>query len=398
MTSVLPPKSEQNTYTFASQPRAVPQRKKYREEAAPVLQNEDDGTPYGNIMYDKRIVRGNTYAQHTLPASAQPDPIEIQRQHEARRRVIARKRAKQQLRPKSPEAVEGRKHIDVQTELYLEELSDRVEEADVDCQTDAFLDRPPSPLFVPAKTGVDHATQILEGDLFDFDVEVKPILEVLVGKTVEQSLLEVMEEEELANLRSQQREFEELRNAELVEQQRLEEQERRHREEKERRMKQQKEILRKERETSDKIAARSFAQSYLADLVPSVFGTLSDNGYFYDPVERDVEQGFLPWLMDRVDDQLTKVITGRTMLDNILREVVRARMSKFDELEKTPAPTPKPIQEEDISKVELPELNVDLEQTEQKPMEQTPAADTEPEPTPEIGGTKEDAEEGEAED
>ena len=53
-----------------------------------------------------------------------------------------------------------------------------------------------------------------------------------MGKTVEQSLLEVMEEEELANLRSQQRSFEELRNAELVEQQRLEEQERRHREEK----------------------------------------------------------------------------------------------------------------------------------------------------------------------
>ena len=68
--------------------------------------------------------------------------------------------------------------------------------------------------------------------MFDFDVEVKPILEVLVGKTVEQSLLEVMEEEELANLRSQQRAFQELRNAELVEQQRLEEQERRHREEK----------------------------------------------------------------------------------------------------------------------------------------------------------------------
>lgn len=61
---------------------------------------------------------------------------------------------------------------------------------------------------------------------------MRPILEVLVGKTVEQSLLEVMEEEELANLRAQQRAFEELRNAELVEQQRLEEQERRHKEEK----------------------------------------------------------------------------------------------------------------------------------------------------------------------
>lgn len=33
---------------------------------------------------------------------------------------------------------------------------------------------------------------------------MKPIVEVLVGKTVEQALIEVMEEEELANLRAQQ--------------------------------------------------------------------------------------------------------------------------------------------------------------------------------------------------
>ena len=78
--------------------------------------------------------------------------------------------------------------------------------------------------------------------MFDFDIEVKPILEVLIGKTIEQSLLEVMEEEELANLRRQQREFEEMRNAEKVEQQRLEEQERRLREEKQRRMNQAKDI------------------------------------------------------------------------------------------------------------------------------------------------------------
>jgi len=334
MAAVLPAKQE-GTYTFASQPRAVPQRKKYRDAAQNPQEegNRDGPTQFGNIMYDRRVVRGNTYAQHTLPATAQPDPIEIQRQQENRRRAIARKRAKDQLRPRSPDPVEGRKHIDVQTELYLEELSDRVEEADQECQTDAFLDRPPSPLFIAAKTGIDICTQIYEGDLFDFDVEVKPILEVLVGKTVEQSLLEVMEEEELANLRQQQRAFEELRNAELVEQQRLEEQERRHREEKERRMKQQREILRKEKETAEKIAARAFAQSYLADLVPSVFGTLSDNGYFYDPVERDVEQGFLPWLMEQVTAELDRSELGRLVLDGMLREVVARRIEVYKALD-----------------------------------------------------------------
>lgn len=39
--------------------------------------------------------------------TAQPDPLEIQKQQEARRRAVARKRAKEQLRPKSPEPVEG---------------------------------------------------------------------------------------------------------------------------------------------------------------------------------------------------------------------------------------------------------------------------------------------------
>ena len=87
----------------------------------------------------------------------------------------------------------------------------------------------------------------------------------------------------------------------------------------ERRMKQQREVLKKEKETTEKIGARAFAQSYLADLVPSVFGTLSDNGYFYDPVERDVETGFLPWLMEEVEKCIGKSVLGRTMMDGELR-------------------------------------------------------------------------------
>ncbi|XP_053565094.1 radial spoke head protein 3 homolog [Bombina bombina] len=314
------------TYTFTSYPRTVKNRNKYRGIQLPLV---EETYHYGNIMYDRRVVRGNTYAQHTLPVSAQPDPVELQRQQEAQRRALSKKRAKELLRPRTPEPVEGRKHIDVQTELYLEELSDRVEEKDMACQTDAFLDRPPTPLFIPAKTGADVATQILEGELFDFDLEVQPILEVLTGKTIEQALLEVMEEEELANLREQQEAFEELRNAELAEAQRLEEQERRRREEKERRKKQQREMLLKIKETSEKVAARAFAQQYLADLVPSVFSSLKDNGYFYDPVERDVETGFLPWLMQEVEKVLENKNLGRTMLDQLIREAVQLQIDSF---------------------------------------------------------------------
>ena len=79
---------------------------------------------------------------------------------------------------------------------------------------------------------VCHVCVCVGLQLFTFDIEVVPIIEVLVGKTTEQSLLEVLEEEELANLRQQQRIFDELRNAEMAEFERLEEHDRRLREEK----------------------------------------------------------------------------------------------------------------------------------------------------------------------
>lgn len=58
------------------------------------------------------------------------------------------------------------------------------------------------------------------------------MLEVLVGKTIEQAVFEVLEEDELAAIRARQRALDELKMAEIVEQQRLEEQERRHQQEK----------------------------------------------------------------------------------------------------------------------------------------------------------------------
>ncbi|NXX12993.1 RSPH3 protein, partial [Podargus strigoides] len=274
-----------------------------------------------------------------------PSPLEIQRQREARRRALARKHAKEQMQPRTPEPVEGREHVHVQTELYLEEISDRVIEVDTGCQTDAFLDRPPTPFFIPAKTGKDLATQIEEGELFDFDIEVKPILEVLIGKTAEQALLEVMEEEELAQLWARQRAYAELRNAELAEVQRLEEQDRRYREEKERRKIQHKQLLQKQKETTEKIAARAFAQRYLTDLIPSVFNNLRESGFFYDPIERDIETEFLPWLMKEVEETLERKALGRTVLDSLICTVVKNRLDAFShkpQSDQTEAPAEEP--------------------------------------------------------
>jgi len=44
--------------------------------------------------------------------------------------------------------------------------------------------------------------------------------------------------------------------------------------------------MKKERETAGKMAARAYAQSYLDDLVPSVFTLLVEQGFFFDTAER----------------------------------------------------------------------------------------------------------------
>ncbi len=47
----------------------------------------------------------------------------------------------------------------------------------------------------------------------------------------------------------------------------------------------------------------------------------------------DVEQGFMPWLMDCVEKQLETNLRGRLVLDGILRDVVNQRLEAYDRLD-----------------------------------------------------------------
>ena len=69
------------------------------------------------------------------------------------------------------------------------------------------MPKPPSPKYVPKKTGFDKETQIGDYDLFEFDREVQPILNVLLTKTCEQAILEVEEETELTEIRKFKQEY-----------------------------------------------------------------------------------------------------------------------------------------------------------------------------------------------
>ncbi|GMI55174.1 hypothetical protein ScalyP_jg11658 [Parmales sp. scaly parma] len=309
--------AQTGSYDFAQPPQSVPLK---RNAAAAKYREDEENFPMAgnNIMFDSRVVRGNTYAAQVVTQEQERQQQVFQRNDQARQARIENKRMNNQTPPGTPPPVAGRAHMDIQTETFLEELTDRPVEHAVETQTEAFLDRPPSPLFVPAKNGNDAETQIEAGDLFDFDLEVTPILDVLVGKTLEVAMLELMEEEELAAIRKQQEKFEKMRNAELSEVQRLEFEAKRKFAEKQRRKKQEREFKEAQEELREKVAARSFAKGFLSDLHANVFEELEGTGHFYDPVRKEVSETFLPWLMTAVSDNLSSVAVAYAAADDII--------------------------------------------------------------------------------
>ncbi|PRP87224.1 radial spoke protein [Planoprotostelium fungivorum] len=327
-----------SSYTFTSTPRPLANKKKFRDP-----KNDTDKSLLHNLMTDPRIRRGTT-------AQGPPPPLALQREGEERLRKEKERlrRQKELLRQKQmqdlqyvddlmstmPPPVSGRQHMDVQTDEYLEEISDKPVEKDMQTQTDEFKERPMTPKYVPKKSGVDVETQIWENDLFDFDREVEPLLSVLVAKVLEQSILEVRDEEEFFNIQSHQDAMEAKRAAELADAKRMEDEERRKEEEKEARLIQEKERVARDRKIQEKADARSFAKQYLQDLAPRVFDNLTEKGYFYDPVLREVEVVFTPWLYQEVEHQLSNRELAQMIMQDAIHHALEKARNVWEETKK----------------------------------------------------------------
>jgi hypothetical protein len=133
----------------------------------------------------------------------------------------------------------------------------------------------------------------------------------------------------------QQEEFEQIRNAELAEVQRLEAAEKRRHEEKERRLAQERGRLQRERAVNQKVASRAYSKRYLGGLRGSVFGNLWEQGFFYDPVVKEVEDTFMPWLNARVGKNLDTVARSREIVPKMIEEALtRGRTEHHEALRK----------------------------------------------------------------
>ncbi|XP_049317889.1 uncharacterized protein LOC105225621 [Bactrocera dorsalis] len=281
---------------------------------------------YRNVMYDRRVIRGSVFGTQQLLENSDPfdKAAEIRRRHAIRKQKVCRS---QRNILGTPPPVNGRRHEVIQTEKYLEELVQRPPEFSVDTQTDLFLEKPPEPPYIPSKVGVDAATEIADGELFHFDAEAQPIIDILVDACIEQSMLEVAHEQEIAELRRQQAEFLAQREAELAELRRLEAEEIRLQAEKERRLQQDTIAKELDEEMQKSVTAAKLLQGHIAGLLPEVLDNLEPAT---DAAKKEhLMKTIAPWLTVEVAEEVGHIVDSREILTAIIQEIIKQRATAY---------------------------------------------------------------------
>jgi len=85
----------------------------------------------------------------------------------------------------------------------VSELTDKAPTYEIATNTEFIIEKERTAYNVEVTRGVNKKTLVEDNELFLFDDEVEPILSVLCGKTLEVARMEVLEEEELAEMKRQ---------------------------------------------------------------------------------------------------------------------------------------------------------------------------------------------------
>jgi len=307
-----------------SQPRPVETRKKYR----PISDIEEELGNTANLMFDARVVRGVTCAQPddydaTVPLYPTHAPTP-----QFRRPTKAHLVRTGKIRPTQKTAAEihdsivvPKKRVEVPLHLYLIEQSEAVQTHVVDTQTDIFLEEPPAPEYIPRKTGVDIETQVENDEVFNFDRDVAHILEVVISKSCEQSLMEVRQEEEFRYVARQKAFLQEKSRRRDVAASELEKVELELLKNKEQLLSENRQRANREQRLQQKLASNIVAKRYLEPLQQRVFDDLDASHYFYDPVQLNVEK-FTPWLTEKLADNLRTVKSSKEWLHRLISDSV----------------------------------------------------------------------------
>ena len=200
----------------------------------------------------------------------------------------------------------------------IKEILPTPETFDMEVQTQDYIDLPQIPLFKPEKRGEDAGTQIEKGELFDFNVEVEPIINVLTFKTLEEARMEVLEEEEIKEMKRQMQDFEKVRNRELEIVQKLECQTIRKDEEKNRRNQERVIRTKMAKIYQKKLISSVFAKNYLKNMKSKVLKDLEENGVLRKKEKNEYHTKIVPAIKEGCEKLLQEENSVLFGLDNLL--------------------------------------------------------------------------------
>ena len=202
----------------------------------------------------------------------------------------------------------------------IKEILPTPETFDMEVQTQDYIDLPQIPLFKPEKRGEDAGTQIEKGDLFDFNVEVEPIINVLTFKTLEEARMEVLEEEEIKEMKRQMQDFEKVRNRELEIVQKLECQTIRKEEEKNRRNQERAIRTKMAKIYQKKLISTVFAKNYLKNIKSKALKDLEENGVLRKKEKNEYHTKITPAIKEGCEKLLEEENAVLYGLDDLLEK------------------------------------------------------------------------------
>ncbi|CAE7033991.1 Rsph3a [Symbiodinium sp. CCMP2592] len=276
------------------------------------------------ISWDKRVHRGNTYSMYTQ--NAIKEAIEAAQQSQVSPKVAKKRRPKEKSIFDMPLPEHERVPVDLTKHLIASEEPLQVEV--VECQTDEFLPEPPPEQYQPQRTGIDASTQVEDGELFDFDAEVEPILDVLVMKTLEQSVMEVEEEHELSTMTSFKGAWYERQKSMMAAWQEQVEEEWVRWHQKEAVMAAQRAQKEREARVLLKIQAVNAAKGHLANLVPNAVEDLKEVA-FPDSRGLAIQRNFMQGLFQQVQQEVSAIKRAQQEVDEIVAHGVAAQQAKW---------------------------------------------------------------------
>ena len=202
----------------------------------------------------------------------------------------------------------------------IKEILPTPETFDMEVQTQDYIDIPQIPLFKPEKRGEDAGTQIEKGDLFDFNVEVEPIINVLTFKTLEEARMEVLEEEEIKEIKRQMKKLKKVRNRELEIVQKLECQTIRKDEEKNRRNQERAIRTKMAKIYQKKLISTVFAKNYLKNIKSKTLKDLEENGVLRKKEKNEYHTKITPAIKEGCEKLLEEENAVLYGLDDLLEK------------------------------------------------------------------------------